>query len=134
MLLARLHHVTCVCSDAQCTIDFYRDRLGFTLLFQVSGLAFFDCGGVRLMLSKPETPQQDHRGSFLYFKVDDIHATHRTLCERQVTFVDEPHLVTKMKDHELWMTFFHDLDGNPLVLMSEVPLKGVADAASQTPT
>src|SRR3954454_21585854 len=32
MQLAGLHHVTCVCSDAQRTLDFYRDRLGFTLV------------------------------------------------------------------------------------------------------
>ena len=32
MQLAALHHVTCVCSDAQQTLDFYRDRLGFTLV------------------------------------------------------------------------------------------------------
>ena len=32
MLLARLHHATCVCSDAQRTIDFYRDLLGFSLV------------------------------------------------------------------------------------------------------
>src|SRR5579864_2349117 len=32
MLLGRLHHVTCVCSDAQRTTDFYRDELGFTLV------------------------------------------------------------------------------------------------------
>ena len=32
MQLAGLHHVTCVCSDAQQTLDFYRDRLGFTLV------------------------------------------------------------------------------------------------------
>jgi glyoxalase family protein len=32
MQLTGLHHVTCVCSDAQRTLDFYRDRLGFTLV------------------------------------------------------------------------------------------------------
>jgi glyoxalase family protein len=32
MQLAGLHHVTCVCSDAQQTLDFYRDRLGFELI------------------------------------------------------------------------------------------------------
>jgi glyoxalase family protein len=30
--LAGLHHVTCVCSDAQQTLDFYRDTLGFSLV------------------------------------------------------------------------------------------------------
>ena len=32
MLLRGLHHVTCVCSDAQRTTDFYRDELGFSLV------------------------------------------------------------------------------------------------------
>ncbi len=32
MALVGLHHVTCVCSDAQRTTDFYRDELGFTLV------------------------------------------------------------------------------------------------------
>ena len=32
MQLARLHHVTCVCSNAQQTLDFYRDTLRFSLV------------------------------------------------------------------------------------------------------
>jgi glyoxalase family protein len=32
MQLAALHHVTCVCSDAQQTLDFYRDTLRFSLV------------------------------------------------------------------------------------------------------
>jgi glyoxalase family protein len=32
MQLAGLHHVTCVCSNAQQTLDFYRDGLGFSLV------------------------------------------------------------------------------------------------------
>ena len=32
MLLSGLHHVTCVCSDAQRTLGFYRDSLGFSLV------------------------------------------------------------------------------------------------------
>ena len=32
MELTSLHHVTCVCSDAQRTLDFYRDSLGFSLV------------------------------------------------------------------------------------------------------
>jgi len=32
MQLAGLHHVTCVCSDAQRTLEFYRDALGFSLV------------------------------------------------------------------------------------------------------
>ena len=89
---ARLGQITNVVHDLDAAVAFYRDRLGFTLLFQVNGLAFFDLSGVRLMLSRAEKPEQDHPGSFLYFKVEDIQATHRTLLERGVTFVDAPHL------------------------------------------
>jgi glyoxalase family protein len=32
MPLAGLHHITCVCSNAQQTVDFYRDTLRFTLV------------------------------------------------------------------------------------------------------
>ena len=56
----------------------------------------------------------------LYFKVDDIHASYRELMERSVTFLGEPHLVARMPDHELWMAFFNDTEGNTLALMSEI--------------
>lgn len=106
--------------DIPRAVRFYRDALGMRLLFEVPPrMAFFDCGGVRLMLSLPETAEYDHAGSPLYFKVDDIAAAHTALRERGVPFADEPHLVAKMPDHELWMTFFKDTEGNTLALMSE---------------
>ena len=57
----------------------------------------------------------------LYVKVADIGATYAQMRERGVTFVDEPHLIAKMPDHDLWMTFFKDPDGHTLALMSERP-------------
>lgn len=100
---------------------FYRDVLGMRHLFTVPPtLTFFDCGGVRLMLSLPEGAENDHPGSVLYFKVADIRATHAALSARGVPFVDEPHLIARMSDHELWMTFFRDPDANLLGVMSEV--------------
>jgi methylmalonyl-CoA/ethylmalonyl-CoA epimerase len=99
---------------------FYRDTLGLPLLFQAGKLSFFDCGGVRLMLSPPEKPQFDHPSSILYLKVPDISAAHRLLSDAGVAFEDQPHLVARMPDHELWMTFFHDSENNFLALMSEV--------------
>ena len=72
------------------------------------------------MLSKPERPDFDRPGSILYFKVDDIHASRTTLIERGVEFIDEPHLIARLPDHELWMSFFKDPSDNLLALMSEV--------------
>lgn len=105
--------------DLDRAVTFYRDRLGLRFLFQAPpGLAFFDAGGVRLMLSRPEG---DAGGtSVLYFKVQDIVAAAAALRERGVTFIDEPHVVARMESHDLWMAFFRDSEGNTQGLMSEV--------------
>ena len=106
--------------DIQRAVKFYRDALGMRFLFEAPPkMAFFDCGGVRLMLSLPENADFDHPGSVLYFRVDDIDQAHATLKERGVNFVDAPHLIARMPDHELWMTFFKDSEGNTLALMAE---------------
>ena len=99
---------------------FYRDKLGLRLLFTAGKLAFFDCGGVRLMLDVPEKPEFDHPSSILYFKVPDIAAAHSAMDASGVRFEDEPHVLARMADHDLWMTFFRDSEQNLLALMSEV--------------
>lgn len=107
--------------DLDRAVAFYRDTLGMRLLFQVPPkMAFFDCGGVRLMLSLPEEAEYDHPGSILYYKMDDIQGTYQTLRDRGVEFLREPHLLVRMPDHELWMAFCKDSEGNTLALMSEV--------------
>jgi len=101
-------------------IDFYRDVLGMPLLFVAPGMAFFDCGGIRLLLGNPgEDPE--HRSSILYFRVDDIHGTRENLGERGVAFLQEPQLVHRAADHDLWLGFFRDSEDNVLALMSEIP-------------
>jgi methylmalonyl-CoA/ethylmalonyl-CoA epimerase len=78
------------------------------------------CGDVRLMLSPPENAEVDHPASTIYFRVADLDAAYSDLSERGVEFIDEPHLIAKLPDHELWMAFFRDPDGNLMGLMSEV--------------
>lgn len=106
--------------DVDRATAFYRDILGFTYLFSIPSGSFFDAGGVRLFVDKAEDPQFDHAASIVYFKVDDIHGTTATLKERGVTFYQDPHMLAKLPDHELWMAFFHDTEGNILSIMSEV--------------
>jgi methylmalonyl-CoA/ethylmalonyl-CoA epimerase len=106
--------------DVQRAIRFYRDTLGLHLLFEAPPqMAFFQCGGVRLMLAEPGEPEHDHPSSVIYFKVEDIEATHRTLVERGVTFEGEPHVVHKVEGYELRMAFMRDSENNLLALMSE---------------
>ena len=106
--------------DIARAVQFYRDTLGMKFLFEVPNLAFFDCGGVRLMLGIAEKPEFDHPGSILYYKVSDINGTYESLKKRGASFVDEPHLIAKLADHDLWMVFLRDSEGNMLGLMSEV--------------
>jgi catechol 2,3-dioxygenase-like lactoylglutathione lyase family enzyme len=100
---------------------FYRDILGLPLLFSTVDLTFFDCGGVRLMLTRPEKPEFDHPSSILYFKVADIAAAHERMLKAGVHFEDQPHIIARMPGHDLWMAFFLDTEQNLLGLMSEVP-------------
>ncbi len=117
-----LAQITNVVHDIERAVRFHRDTLGLPLLFQAPpSLAFFQVGPVRLMLSPPENAEQDHPGSFLYFRVKDIEQQHRTLVRRGVKFVDQPHRVHAAADYDLWMTFFHDPDNNPMALMEEKP-------------
>jgi Predicted enzyme related to lactoylglutathione lyase len=101
--------------------EFYRDVLGLKFLFAPPGLAFFDAGGVRLMLTNAERTEFDHPASILYYKVGDIAGTHRGLVERGVKVEEEPHVVAPMADHDLWISAYRDSEGNYFALMSEVP-------------
>lgn len=120
-MIRQIAQISMTVRDVARAVAFYRDTLGLTLLFEAPPqMAFFDCGGIRLMLGVPTEPEFDHLGSVLYFRVDDIRSVHATYQERGVTFRGEPHLVARMPDHELWMAFFQDSEGNTLALMSEV--------------
>lgn len=106
--------------DLDRAISFYQDTLGLSLLFNTDTMAFFDCNGVRLLLSLPEKEQFSTASSVLYFNVDDIHERYETLKATDISFLDEPHVVAKMGSTEIWMVFFNDTEGNTHALMSEV--------------
>ena len=117
--LGRIGQIALTVSDIGRAVTFYRDSLGMRFLFQVPNLAFFDCEGIRLMLSLPEKTAEGS-SSVIYYKVADIQQAFQTLASRGVAFEGEPHLIAKMPDHQLWMAFFRDPDRNLLALMSEV--------------
>jgi methylmalonyl-CoA/ethylmalonyl-CoA epimerase len=117
--LSTIGQIALTVRDLDRAVGFYRDQLGIPHLFSASGMAFFDCGGVRLLLGLPQGEAPGRPGAVVYFKVADIDAARRALGERGVAFESEPHLVARMPDHELWLAVFRDPDGNPLELMCE---------------
>src|SRR3954464_5397203 len=119
--ITRLGQIQIRTHDVERAAAFYEKVLGLKLLFKAPpGLAFLECNGVRLMLDRPEKQEFDHASSILYFAVPDIQAAHADLKLKGVRFEDEPHMIARMPDHDLWMTFFRDSEDNVLALMSEV--------------
>ncbi|MEP7116074.1 MAG: VOC family protein [Acidobacteriota bacterium] len=117
--LGRLHQIAQRVNDIGRATAFYRDVLGLPLLFEAPpSLAFFDCAGVRLMLSPP-SPGTDHPGSVLYFSVDDIQTAARELEHRGVTFTTPAAKIATLADREVWLAAFADSEGNPPALMAE---------------
>jgi methylmalonyl-CoA/ethylmalonyl-CoA epimerase len=119
--LDRIGQIAIRVADIGRAVRFYRDTLGMRFLFEVPNLAFFDCGGVRLMLSRAERPEFD-QNSIIYYRVDDIGEAASQLKTHGVVFDGEPHVVHRDERHELWMAFFRDSEGNYLGLMHEKPL------------
>jgi methylmalonyl-CoA/ethylmalonyl-CoA epimerase len=116
--LNSIGQIAILVKDVERATAFYRDKLGIKYLFAAGNIAFFDCGGIRLMLDKPEKAEMGT--SIIYFRVPDINLAHQQMKSRGVEFVDEPHLIARLPDHDLWMTFFRDSEGNLLSMMSEV--------------
>jgi methylmalonyl-CoA/ethylmalonyl-CoA epimerase len=95
------------------------------VLFEFPGLAFFDCGGVRLMLSRPEKPEFAGT-SIIYYRVPSIGEAAAAIEGRGVTLLHPPAVVHRDERHELWLAFLRDTEGNHLALMQEVSLAGPA--------
>lgn len=118
--LSAIQQVSVNARDVARARSFYLEKLGMRHLFDSGpNLAFFDAGGIRLMITVPEK-EFEHASSILYFRVDDIRAAHADLKGRGVHFRDEPHLVAKLPDREVWMCFLDDSEGNVLAITSEV--------------
>ena len=116
---SRIGQIAIVCKDVARATAFYRDALGLRFLFSAGpNLAFVDAGGTRLMLTTAEGAFE-RGGSMLYFFIKDIEATCEQLAERGVAFIDKPHMIAKMPDHDLWLAAFKDSEGNPMAVMEE---------------
>lgn len=118
--LQQIGQIAVIVKDVARATAFYRDVLEMRFLFEYPGMAFFDCGGVRLYLTAPQEPASSSGGtSILYYRVPDVEAAHRELSARGVEFAQAPHKIHEDARHELWMAFFRDSEGNTLAMMQE---------------
>lgn len=119
-LIQKVGQIGIPVKDLNRALDFYKEKLGLSLLFHTDNMAFFECNGFRLMLTRPEKEAFAHSSSVIYFQVKNIKDTYEHLINKEVTFIDEPHLVAKMGQTETWMVFFKDTEDNTHALMNEV--------------
>jgi methylmalonyl-CoA/ethylmalonyl-CoA epimerase len=125
----RIGQIAVPVEDIDRAVSWYQGVLGLRLLFRAPpGLAFFECGGIRLMLARPEGPEASTKASVIYYLVSDLDRAYRALAGRGAHWLDSPHRVARLPDHDLWMAFCRDSEGNTLGLMSEVrPPEPVSD-------
>lgn len=116
-LISRVGQIGMMVKNLDAATAFYRDQLGLRHLFSAGGMAFFNLGELRLMLG--QAGPDDPPSTFLYYKVDDIHAVFATLKQRGVTTVEEPEIAHRTAVFELWLAILKDLDGNVFALMAE---------------
>ena len=123
--LSRIGQIAMTVHDLPRAVAFYRDVLGIKFLFETPpAMAFFDCGGVRLMMSLPEETGEvagQQFASVIYYTVPDIQEAAAVLGARGVTFDTPPHIVARLPHADLWIGFFRDPDRHVVAIMSEVP-------------
>jgi len=107
-------------SDVGRALAFYRDTLGLPFLFSPSAdLAFLKAGDTRIMLTTPQGAGTVGANSILYFKASNIEQVHADIVAKGAVNERAPQLAAKMPDHELWLSFVRDPDGNLVGLMEE---------------
>ena len=118
--LSEIGQIAITVSNVDVALGFYRDILGLTFLFSPAPtLAFLAAGNVRIMLSTPQGAGAVGANSTLYFKTQDIEASYASIIARGAIVERAPQLAAKMPDHELWIGFVRDPDGNLVGLMEE---------------
>jgi methylmalonyl-CoA/ethylmalonyl-CoA epimerase len=117
--LDEIGQIAVTVSNLERAKDFYQNVLGFKFLFDAGPMSFFECGKIRFAIGTSDKPVSAG-GTILYFRVADIQKTHAQLVAKGVVFIQKPHLVAKMPDHDLWIAFLEDPDKNPIGLMCEM--------------
>ena len=112
-----LAQVALTVRDVERAKTFYGGALGLPHLFDAPpGLAFFQCGATRLMLSQPEGPETVGN-SILYYGVEDVDAAHSALVARGIEFEEGPKVIAKVEEKEIRLAICRDSEGNLIGLI-----------------
>jgi predicted enzyme related to lactoylglutathione lyase len=121
--LSRVGQIAVRVKDLDRATAFYRDKLGLKHLHQAPSLSVLECGGISLLLARPENSAEDHPSSIIYFDVEDIQTAFKSLSNRGVSFVEKPNKVGSLGDVDVWIAIFRDSEENMMGLRSMTPKK-----------
>lgn len=118
--LSDIGQIALTVSDVAKAKAFYHGILGLKFLFDAGpNLAFLAAGSVRLMLTTSQGSGTPGKNSILYFKVSQVESVYAAVTAAGATAERAPQFTAKMPDHELWIGFVRDPDGNLVGLMEE---------------
>lgn len=115
-----LGQVALVFRDVAAAKRFYVDAIGLTPLFDAGpNLSFLAAGSLRFMLTVPSPQADAGRNSILYFKTDSAQQAYDRSLAAGASAERAPALTAKLPDHELWIAFVRDPEGNLVGWMEE---------------
>jgi methylmalonyl-CoA/ethylmalonyl-CoA epimerase len=117
-LFSGILQIATTVKDIDRATSFYRDVLGLQVLMTPPNMAFFNCGGVRLYLSCGDGSEHG-RNSYVYFRTSDMNTLLVELRAKTVSIHQEPQVIARMPDHDLWLMWIKDSEGNLLGIMEE---------------
>jgi predicted enzyme related to lactoylglutathione lyase len=120
---AKIAQIELHCDDLQAADAFYCGVLGLTRIAQLGDSLFVKCGEVNLIIQASPNPKLP--GSMIYFSADGcVHEATLALQEQGVSFKQSPRRIARNHDgHDVWLGFFDDPWGNPLALLSNMPVE-----------
>jgi methylmalonyl-CoA/ethylmalonyl-CoA epimerase len=122
-LVTGIHQLAIPCQDVPRATAFYRDAVGLKFLFEMTGLAFFDSGGVRLMLTPANVDGVQPLVSVIYFATGDITAATDAVLAKGAELLAAPHVIAKLPGREVWLSHWKDCEGNTMSFMQEKPVQ-----------
>lgn len=117
-LLSGIAQIALTSADPPSLVAWYRDVLGLAVLFEASGMTFFQSGATRLMIG-PDYHQAHIGGADItvYFEPRDWSIAETALAERGVAFTHEAQVLQRAPGRELALRAFKDPEGHSLALL-----------------
>ncbi len=116
-LLSGICQIALASADPAALVAFYRDTLGFPVLFEASGMTFFQSGATRLMIGHVQPDQQIGGDAVIYFEPRDWSAAEAKLEAAGVAFTHPAQVVQRAEGRELALRAFRDPEGHTLALL-----------------